>query len=251
VWAHPGPRVWGSRPLRGNQEAPSQTGGHARCSARETAFVRAPWVGPPNRASPMRGSGIVLGTYGTDTGAEGQPAEQGFAHMEAWVASQHVVSGARACRSWPPKGFAHATVWAAHAGVWVARDSCEGLGTPATVQVAYHSAPCSSTEAGLTSMAPRAATPRLWVLLPPPRHGLFAHRVGAATRSGPCCLTPAGPCCLTHRSPGYRSHGVLWAVSQVGGTGAEPQVAATGRGLPQCYEGVFAWDPGPPTLFDG
>jgi hypothetical protein len=52
----------GSRPLRGNQEAPSQTGGYARCSARKTAFVRAPWVGPPNRASPMRGFGVALGT---------------------------------------------------------------------------------------------------------------------------------------------------------------------------------------------
>jgi hypothetical protein len=54
VRAHPGPRVWGSKPLRGNQEAPSQTGGHAECSARGAAFVRASWVGPPNRASPMR-----------------------------------------------------------------------------------------------------------------------------------------------------------------------------------------------------
>jgi hypothetical protein len=64
VRAHPGPSVWGSRPLRGNQEAPSQTGGYARCSAREAAFVRAPWVGPPNRASPMRGFVVALGTCG-------------------------------------------------------------------------------------------------------------------------------------------------------------------------------------------
>jgi hypothetical protein len=202
VWAHPGPRVWGSRPLRGNQEAPSQTGGHARCSARETAFVRAPWVGPPNRASPMRGSGIVLGTYGTDTGAEGQPAEQGFAHMEAWVASQHVVSGARACRSWPPKGFAHATVWAAHAGVWVARDSCEGLGTPATVQVAYHSAPCSYTEAGLTSMAPRAATPRLRVLLAPTAARVVRPQGGCCYPQRSVLLDAGGPVLLDAPQPG-------------------------------------------------
>jgi hypothetical protein len=67
VRAHPGPSVWGSRPLRGNQEAPSQTGGHARCSAREAAFVRAPWVGPPNRASPMRAVVIVLEPRGANT----------------------------------------------------------------------------------------------------------------------------------------------------------------------------------------
>jgi hypothetical protein len=75
VWAHPGPRGWGSRPLRGNQEAPSQTGGHARCSAQEAAFVRAPWVDPPNRASPMRGSGIVLGTYKRRAGRRSLPAD--------------------------------------------------------------------------------------------------------------------------------------------------------------------------------
>jgi hypothetical protein len=51
----------GRWPLRGNQEAPSQPGGHARCASRNTAFVRAPWVGPPNRASPMRGFVIALG----------------------------------------------------------------------------------------------------------------------------------------------------------------------------------------------
>jgi hypothetical protein len=61
VRAHPGPRVWAAWPLRGNQEAPSQAGGHARCSAREAAFVRASWVGPPNRASPMRAFVIALG----------------------------------------------------------------------------------------------------------------------------------------------------------------------------------------------
>jgi hypothetical protein len=60
VRAHPGPTGRGSRPLRGNQEAPSQTGGHARCSSRKTAFVRAPWVGPPNRASPVRAVVIAL-----------------------------------------------------------------------------------------------------------------------------------------------------------------------------------------------
>jgi hypothetical protein len=64
VRAHPGPRVWEAWPLRGNQEAPSQTGGHAKCSSRETAFVRASWVGPPNRASPMRAFVVVLGTCG-------------------------------------------------------------------------------------------------------------------------------------------------------------------------------------------
>jgi hypothetical protein len=62
VRAHPGPAVWVAWPLRGNQEAPSQTGGHAKCAAREVAFVRAPWVGPPNRASPMRAFAIVLET---------------------------------------------------------------------------------------------------------------------------------------------------------------------------------------------
>jgi hypothetical protein len=77
VWAHPGPRVWGAWPLRGNQEAPSQTGGHARCASRNTAFVRAPWVGPPNRASPMRAVVIALG---------------------------RLRAGAGVCRSWRPTG---------------------------------------------------------------------------------------------------------------------------------------------------
>jgi hypothetical protein len=79
VRAHPGPAVWAAWPLRGNQEAPSQAGGHARCSSRETAFVRAPWVGPPNRASPMRALVIVLEPRGADT----------------WVVSPGVVSRCR------------------------------------------------------------------------------------------------------------------------------------------------------------
>jgi hypothetical protein len=110
VRAHPGPSVWAAWPLRGNQEAPSQTGGHARCASRNTAFVRAPWVGPPNRASPMRafvvasgryercvgglvhppnraspmlGCVIALGTLRAVRGGSGPPAKQGFAH--AWV----------------------------------------------------------------------------------------------------------------------------------------------------------------------
>jgi hypothetical protein len=75
VRAHPGPRVWVAWPLRGNQEAPSQTGGYAKCSSRQVAFVRAPWAGPPNRASPMRGSGIVLGTYKRRAGRRSLPAD--------------------------------------------------------------------------------------------------------------------------------------------------------------------------------
>jgi hypothetical protein len=99
VRAHPGPRVWGSRPLRGNQEAPSQTGGHARCSAREAAFVRASWVGPPNRASPMRRFVIALGTSGAVRQRVAPGGQTGLGPCGPSCSSSERVGGAPRCGS--------------------------------------------------------------------------------------------------------------------------------------------------------
>jgi hypothetical protein len=83
----------GRWPLRGNQEAPSQPGGHARCASRNTAFVRAPWVGPPNRASPMRAFVIVLETLRGSWRCRSSRPKQGVAGACVRRRSQSVLCG--------------------------------------------------------------------------------------------------------------------------------------------------------------
>jgi hypothetical protein len=114
VWAHPGPRVWGSRPLRGNQEAPSQTGGHARCSARETAFVRAPWVGPPNRASPMRAVVAALGRLRAVRECVGRSRQTGLRPCGVWGSACDAPGGACGARRRRAAWVADVTVREAH-----------------------------------------------------------------------------------------------------------------------------------------
>jgi hypothetical protein len=205
VRAHPGPSVWGSRPLRGNQEAPSQAGGHARCSAREAAFVRASWVGPPNRASPMRwqaarvddflgkdpaGSGGVgpSWSYGmgsrplrgnqeapSQTGGYARCSSRNAAVVRApWVGPPNRASpmrafaivvgtcgaGASACSSWRPNRAA------AHMTARVAVPRCGPL-RAAALQTAAQSTAAQST-AALVASPPRSAP------LVPPRHEMFA-----------------------------------------------------------------------------
>jgi hypothetical protein len=104
VRAHPGPRVWVAWPLRGNQEAPSQPGGHARCSSRNTAFVRASWVGPPNRASPMRGFGVAVETCGAVRERVGRRTNQGSVHAGIRTRRLGPCDTSCAHRSLPPTG---------------------------------------------------------------------------------------------------------------------------------------------------
>jgi hypothetical protein len=125
VRAHPGPRVWVAWPLRGNQEAPSQPGGHARCSSRNTAFVRASWVGPPNRASPMRGFGVAVETCGAVRERVGRRTNQGSAHAGVRSGVAERARRRTRCRSLPPKqGLAHARVCDRSRNVWSGASAC-------------------------------------------------------------------------------------------------------------------------------
>jgi hypothetical protein len=96
--------VWVAWPLRGNQEAPSQPGGHARCSSRNTAFVRASWVGPPNRASPMRGFGVAVETCGAVRERVGRRTNQGSVHAGIRTRRLGPCDTSCAHRSLPPTG---------------------------------------------------------------------------------------------------------------------------------------------------
>jgi hypothetical protein len=125
--------------------------------------------------------------------------------------------------------------------------------------VAHNSAPCSSTEAGLTSMAPRAATPRLRVLRAPPRQGLFAPQrwvllptavgtattaVSAATHSGWCCLTYGGPVLPDARRPRLSlPQSALGCCPRLAEPEPSPRSPPQAQGLPPCCEGVFACNP--------